>query len=264
MITGPARIDPLEQAVQRPRRGPRRRAGHHRDRVLRPRLLQGQRDWAHYAPGRRQRVGLPLHRFQQRGPRSRGPPPAHVPLHAAAQRQSRALQPYPGRGVPLRPTIHQRGTTKKPTGPMAHPLQLPPTPHRQSGQPTRQPRPHPRKQRHTLIHLVRVDHLHHPPMTKGDHPAPRTPGNRVAGFNIQHQTPLASRDRDQVETLQPDEQIIPITAAKSSAAGASGVRHRPRSLKTAGREVHPSSRTSPPTRNPQPTPAHPHPTLKNL
>ncbi|ERH25257.1 hypothetical protein HMPREF1550_02665 [Actinomyces sp. oral taxon 877 str. F0543] len=42
------------------------------------------------------------------------------------------------------------------------------------------------------------------------------------------------------------------------------MRHRPRSLKTAGREVHPSSRTSTPTRNHSPHPTHPHPTLKNL
>mgnify|MGYP000869793093 CR=1 FL=1 len=78
----------------------------------------------------------------------------HVPLHAAAQRQSRALQPDPGRGVPLRPSIHQRGAAKRRAGPMARPLQLPPTPHRHGGQPTRQPRPHPHKQRHTLIQLA--------------------------------------------------------------------------------------------------------------
>ena len=51
---------------------------------------------------------------------------------------------------------HQRGATKGPTGPMAHPLQLPPTPQRHGGQPTRQQPPHPRKQRHTLIQLARL------------------------------------------------------------------------------------------------------------
>ena len=41
------------------------------------------------------------------------------------------------------------------------------------------------------------------------------------------------------------------------------MRHRPRSLKTAGVEVRSSSRTSTSTPNPRPTPAHPHSTLKS-
>ena len=99
-LSGPLAPRPARGMVARPSPNPCGRCH-----GARPRLLRGQRDRAHHAPGHRQRIGLPLHRFQRRGPRFRGPPPVHAPLHAAAQRQSRALQPDPGRGVPLRPSI---------------------------------------------------------------------------------------------------------------------------------------------------------------
>ena len=65
-----------------------------------------------------------------------------------------------------------------------------------------------------------------------------------------------------MEALQVDERITPITTIKRHRA-AGRVRHRPRSYKTAGVEVRSSSRTSTSTRNPRPTPAHPHSTLKS-
>ena len=65
-----------------------------------------------------------------------------------------------------------------------------------------------------------------------------------------------------MEALQTDEQITPITTIKQHRA-AGKVRHRPRSLTTAGVEVRSSSRTSTSTHNPRPTPGHPHSTLKS-
>ena len=49
----------------------------------------------------------------------------------------------------------------------------------------------------------------------------------------------------------------------SYTAAAGRVRHRPRSLKTAGKEACASSRTSPSIHNPQSTPGHPHSTWKS-
>jgi len=65
-----------------------------------------------------------------------------------------------------------------------------------------------------------------------------------------------------METLQVNDQITPIITTKRHRAAAGRVRHRPRSLKTAGVDVRSSSRTSTSTRNPRPTPGHPHSTLK--
>ena len=56
---------------------------------------------------------------------------------------------------------------------------------------------------------------------------------------------------------------MPITTAKRYRAAAGRGRHRPRSLTTAGVEVRSSSRISTSTRNPRPTPGHPHSTLKS-
>jgi len=66
-----------------------------------------------------------------------------------------------------------------------------------------------------------------------------------------------------MEALQTDEQITPITTIKRHGAAAGRVRHRPRSLKTAGVEVRSSPGTSTSTRNPRPTPTHPHSTRKS-
>ena len=73
----------------------------------------------------------------------------------------------------------------------------------------------------------------------------------------------ASGVRATLIALQTDEQITPITTIKRHGAAAGRVRHRPRSLKTAGVEVRSSSRTSTPTPNPRSTPGHPHSTRKS-
>ena len=72
----------------------------------------------------------------------------------------------------------------------------------------------------------------------------------------------ASGVRTTLIALQTDEQITPITTIKRHTA-AGRVRHRPRSWKIAGIEVRSSPGTSTSTRNPQPTPGHPHSTRKN-
>ena len=62
---------------------------------------------------------------------------------------------------------------------------------------------------------------------------------------------------------QTDEHITPITTIKRHRAAAGRVKHRPRSMTTAGVEVRSSPRTSTSTHNPQPTPTHPHSTRKS-
>lgn len=112
----------------------------------------------------------------------------------------------------------------------------------------------------------RVDHLHHhAPVTLSDHPTTRAASTAITGLYVEHQTTLTPSDRNQMETLQTDQQITPITTTKRhrAAAAAGKVRHRPRPWKTAGVEVRSSSRTSTSTRNPRPTPGHPHSTLKS-
>ena len=110
----------------------------------------------------------------------------------------------------------------------------------------------------------RVNHLHHhAPVTLSDHPAPRASNQLVARLNIEHESPWGARYAHQMEALQTDGQITPITTIKRHRAAAGRVRHRPRSLKTAGVEVRSSSRTSTSTRNPRPTPGHPHSIMKS-
>ena len=110
-----------------------------------------------------------------------------------------------------------------------------------------------------------VDHLHHhTPVTLSDHPTTRAASTAITGLYVEHQTTLTSCDSDQMEALQTDEQITPIITTKRHRAAAGRVRHRPRSLKAAGAEVRSSSRTSTSTRNPRPTPGHPHSTRKSL
>ena len=67
----------------------------------------------------------------------------------------------------------------------------------------------------------------------------------------------------QMEALQTDEQITPITTIKRRTAAAGRVRHCRGPLKIAGVEVRSSSKTSTSTRNPRPTPTRPHSTQKN-
>ena len=102
---------------------------------------------------------------------------------------------------------------------------------------------------------------------------PRTPTRLRPRIPKPHQLhhPLPPRNRriqtpttpPIMKSLQTDEQITPITTIKRHTAAAGRVRHRPRSLTTAGVEVRSSSRTSTSTRNPQPTPTHPHSTRKS-
>ena len=88
------------------------------------------------------------------------------------------------------------------------------------------------------------------------------PNQLVARLNIEHQSIWGASHAHQMEILQVNEQITPITTIKRHRA-AGRVRHRPRSLTTAGVEVRSSSRTSTSTRNPRPTPGHPHSTRKS-
>ena len=84
----------------------------------------------------------------------------------------------------------------------------------------------------------------------------------IAGLYVEHQTVLTPSGSDQMEALQTDEQITPITTIKRRTA-AGRVRHRPRSLKIAGVEVRSSPGTSTSTRNPRSTPGRPHSTRKS-
>ena len=110
----------------------------------------------------------------------------------------------------------------------------------------------------------RVNHFHHhAPVTLCDHPATRAARQLVARLNIEHQGPWGASHAHQMEALQTDEQITPITTVKRRTAVAGRDRHRPRSLKTARVEVRSSPGTSTSTRNPRPTPTHPHSTRKS-
>ena len=109
----------------------------------------------------------------------------------------------------------------------------------------------------------RVDHLHHhTTVALSDHPTTRAASTAITGLYVEHQTTLTSSDSNQMEALQTDEQITPITTIKRHGV-AGRVRHRPSSLTTAGVEVRSSSRTSTSTRNTRPTPTHPHSTRKS-
>ena len=100
------------------------------------------------------------------------------------------------------------------------------------------------------------------PYPLSDHPTPRAPNQLVVRLNIEHQSPWGASHAHQMEALQTDQQITPTTTIKRHRA-ASRARHRPRSLTTAGVEVRSSPRTSTSTRNPRPTPDHPHSTRKS-
>ena len=80
----------------------------------------------------------------------------------------------------------------------------------------------------------RVDHLrHHMTVALCDHPTPRATSKAITGLYVENQTTGTSSDSDQMEALQTDEQITPITTLKRRRI-VGRVRHRPRSLKTAG------------------------------
>ena len=65
-------------------------------------------------------------------------------------------------------------------------------------------------------------------------PATRAPRQLVARLNIEHQSIWGASHAHQMEALQTDEQITPITTIKRGRAAAGRVRHRPRSLDDSG------------------------------
>ena len=81
----------------------------------------------------------------------------------------------------------------------------------------------------------RVDHLHHhTTVALCDHPTTRAPRQLVARLNIKYQSIWGASHAHQMEALQTDEQITPITTIKRRRAAAGRVRHRPRSLDDSG------------------------------
>ena len=81
----------------------------------------------------------------------------------------------------------------------------------------------------------RVDHLHHhTTVALSDHPATWAASTAITGLYVEHETTLTSSDSDQMEALQTDEQITPITTIKRHGAAAGRVRHRPRSFEGSG------------------------------
>ena len=64
------------------------------------------------------------------------------------------------------------------------------------------------------------------PTTKIDHPTTRAASTAITGLYVEHQTTLTPSDRNQMETLQVNEQI---TTIKRHRAAEGRVRHRPRS-----------------------------------
>ena len=81
----------------------------------------------------------------------------------------------------------------------------------------------------------RVNHFHHhAPVALCDHPATRAARQLVARLNIEHQGPWGASHAHQMEALQTDEQITPITTIKRHRTAAGRARHRPRSLDDSG------------------------------
>ena len=72
----------------------------------------------------------------------------------------------------------------------------------------------------------RVDHLHHhTTVALCDHPTTRAPRQLVARLNIKYQSIWGASHAHQMEALQTDEQITPITTIKRRRAAAGRVRH---------------------------------------
>ena len=80
-------------------------------------------------------------------------PPEDPSLHPTAQRQGRALQPHPGRGVPLRAPLLLTAAAPRRRRGVEPPLQLPSTPHHLPQPASRHPHPSTRHQHHDLIQL---------------------------------------------------------------------------------------------------------------
>ena len=109
----------------------------------------------------------------------------------------------------------------------------------------------------------RVDRHHrHTPVTLSDHPTTWAPNQLVARFTIEHQSIWGASHAHQMEALQTDEQITPITTIKQHRAAGRG-ETPPEVLDDSGGRspliikdlnLHPQ---------PRPTPTHPHSTRKS-
>ena len=72
----------------------------------------------------------------------------------------------------------------------------------------------------------RVDDLHdHAPVALCDHPTTRAASTAITGLYVEHQRIWGASHAHQVEALQTDEQITPITTIKRHGAAAGRVRH---------------------------------------
>ena len=81
----------------------------------------------------------------------------------------------------------------------------------------------------------RVDHLHHhTPVALCDHPTTRAASKVIAGLYVEHQSIWGASYAHQMEALQTDEQIAPITTIKRHGAAAGRVTRRPRSFEDRG------------------------------
>ena len=82
---------------------------------------------------------------------------------------------------------------------------------------------------------IRVDHLHHhTPVTLCDHPTTRAASTAITGLYVEHQSIWGASHAHQMEALQVDEQITPITTIKRHRAAAGRARHHPRSCEDRG------------------------------
>ena len=81
----------------------------------------------------------------------------------------------------------------------------------------------------------RVDHLHHhTPVTLSNHPTTRAANQLDARLNIEYQSIWGASHAHQMEALQTDQQITPITTIKRHRAAPGRARHRPRSCENRG------------------------------
>lgn len=72
----------------------------------------------------------------------------------------------------------------------------------------------------------RVDHLHHhTPVTLSNHPTTRAASTAITGLYVEHQRIWGANRTHQMEALQTDQQITPITTIKRHRAAAGRVRH---------------------------------------
>ena len=72
----------------------------------------------------------------------------------------------------------------------------------------------------------RVDHLHHhAPVALSNQPTTRAASTAITGLYVEHQSIWGASHAHQMEALQTDEQITPITTIKRHRAAAGRVRH---------------------------------------